>query len=364
MILIFTVILVALVFTYINGFHDTANSIATVVATKVLSPRQAVMLAAVTNLTGAFVGTAVATTIASGLVDPKVATSEVLICVLLAAILWNLLTWWFGMPSSSSHALIGGLCGACLAAARNDWHVLVWSVPNHEHWWAGKGLLWKVVVPMISSPICGLVLGFLLMGLLYFLLRNWRTATVNKTFGKLQLLSSAYMGFSHGTNDAQKTMGIIALALLTGTSSGVFEHLPWWLSFLRTAPPQGDQPLAIAAWIKVLCALTMCAGTAVGGWRIIKTLGNKMIRLHPVNGFAAETAGATVLVTAAYFGMPVSTTHVVTTSIMGVGCAKGLNHLKLEVVERIVWAWIMTLPASAGAAYLLVKLAQAAGWIQ
>jgi PiT family inorganic phosphate transporter len=216
---------------------------------------------------------------------------------------------------------------------------------------------------MISSPICGLVFGFLLMGLLYFLLRNWRTATVNKTFGKLQLLSSAYMGFSHGTNDAQKTMGIIALALLTGTSSGMFDHLPGWLSFLRTAPPQVDQPLKIAAWIKVLCALTMCAGTALGGWRIIKTLGHKMVRLHPVHGFAAETTSATVLVTAAYFGMPVSTTHVVTTSIMGVGCAKGLNHLRFDVVERILWAWIMTLPASAGVAYLLVKLAQVAGWI-
>jgi PiT family inorganic phosphate transporter len=364
MTLIFTVILAALVFEYINGFHDTANSIATVVATKVLTPRQAVMLAAVTNLGGAFMGTAVATTIASGLVDPKVATSEVLICALLAAIVWDLLTWWFGLPSSSSHALIGGLCGACLAAARNDWHVLVWSIPNHEHWWKGKGLLWKVVIPMISSPICGLVLGFVLMGSLYFVLRNWRTATVNKTFGKLQLLSSAYMGFSHGTNDAQKTMGIIALALLTGTSSGVFDHLPGWLSFLRTAPQPGNQPMEIATWIKVLCALTMCAGTAVGGWRIIKTLGHKMVRLHPVHGFAAETASATVLVTAAHFGMPVSTTHAVTTSIMGVGCAKGFNYLKLEVVERIIWAWIMTLPASAGVAYLLVKLAQVAGWIQ
>jgi PiT family inorganic phosphate transporter len=364
MILILTVILVALVFEYINGFHDTANSIATVVATKVLSPRQAVMLAAVTNLGGAFMGTAVATTIASGLVDPKVATSEVLICALLAAIVWDLLTWWFGMPSSSSHALVGGLCGACLAAAHNNWNVLVWSIPNHEHWWKSKGLLWKVVIPMISSPICGLVLGFLLMGLLYFVLRNWRTATVNKTFGKLQLLSSAYMGFSHGTNDAQKTMGIIALALLTGTSNGMFDHLPGWLSFLRTAPQPGNQPMEIAIWIKVLCALTMCAGTAVGGWRIIKTLGHKMVRLHPVHGFAAETASATVLVTAAHFGMPVSTTHVVTTSIMGVGCAKGFNHLRFDVVERILWAWIMTLPASGGVAYLLVKLAQVAGWIQ
>jgi PiT family inorganic phosphate transporter len=364
MILIFTVILAALVFTYINGFHDTANSIATVVATKVLTPRQAVMLAAVTNLVGAFAGTAVATTIASGLVDPKIATSEVLICALIAAILWNLLTWWFGMPSSSSHALVGGLCGACLAAAHNNWHALVWSVPNHEHWWLSKGLLWKVVVPMISSPICGLVFGFLLMGSLYFLLRNWRTATVNKTFGKLQLLSSAYMGFSHGTNDAQKTMGIIALALLTGTSAGSFDQLPGWLSFLRTAEPVPGHALEIAAWIKVLCALTMCAGTAVGGWRIIKTLGHKMVRLHPVHGFAAETTAATILVTAAHFGMPVSTTHAVTTSIMGVGCAKGFNHLKFDVVERILWAWVMTLPASGGVAYLLVCLAQIAGWIQ
>jgi PiT family inorganic phosphate transporter len=364
MILIFTVILAALVFTYINGFHDTANSIATVVATKVLTPRQAVMLAAVTNLVGAFAGTAVATTIASGLVDPKIATSEVLICALVAAIVWNLLTWWFGMPSSSSHALVGGLCGACLAAAHNNWHALVWSVPNHEHWWLSKGLLWKVVVPMISSPICGLVFGFLLMGSLYFLLRNWRTATVNKTFGKLQLLSSAYMGFSHGTNDAQKTMGIIALALLTGTSAGSFDQLPGWLSFLRTAEPVPGHALEIAAWIKVLCALTMCAGTAVGGWRIIKTLGHKMVRLHPVHGFAAETTAATILVTAAHFGMPVSTTHAVTTSIMGVGCAKGFNHLKFDVVERILWAWVMTLPASGGVAYLLVCLAQIAGWIQ
>ena len=363
MLLIFTVIFAALVFTYINGFHDTANSIATVIATKVLSPRQAVLLAAVTNLLGAFAGTAVATTIASGLVDPQVATSEVLICALVAGIAWNLLTWWFGMPASSSHSLIGGLCGACLAAAHNHWNVLVWSVPSSKHWWESKGILWKVIVPMVTSPVLGLVLGFLVMGTLYFLLRNWRTTTVNRTFGKLQLLSSAYMGFSHGTNDAQKTMGIIALALLTGTSSGLFNHLPGWLSFLHTAEPVPGHSLQIAAWIKVLCALTMCAGTAAGGWRIIKTLGHKMVRLHPVHGFAAETTGATVLVTAAYFGMPVSTTHAVTTSIMGVGCAKGLNQLKLDVVERIVWAWIMTLPASGALAYLLVRIAQITGWI-
>jgi PiT family inorganic phosphate transporter len=363
MTLIFLVILVALVFEYINGFHDTANSIATVVATKVLSPRQAVALAAITNLLGALWGVKVAQTVASGLVDTKVVTSEVLVCALLGAIVWNLLTWWLGLPSSSSHALVGGLCGACLATAHNNWNVLVWSIPNPEHWWKSKGLLWKVVLPMVSSPILGLVVGFLVMGLLYFLLRNWRPATVNKTFGKLQLFSATYMGLSHGSNDAQKTMGIIALALVAATSGGAFNSLPDWLGFLKTPEPTVGQPLAIAVWIKVLCALTMCAGTAAGGWRIIKTLGHKMVRLHPVHGFAAETTAASILFTAASFGMPVSTTHAISTSIMGVGCAKGFNYLKLQVVERIMWAWIMTLPASAGVAYLLVKLAHAAGWI-
>ncbi len=355
------VILAALVFTYINGFHDTANSIATVVATKVLSPRQAVLLAAVTNLIGAFCGTAVAATIASGLVDPQVATMAVLVCALLAAIFWNLLTWWFGLPASSSHSLIGGLCGACLAAAHNNWRVIVWSIPGKLHWWQGKGVLWKVVVPMITSPVAGFIGGFLAMGLLYFILRNWRPVTVNRTFGKLQLFSAAYMGFSHGTNDAQKTMGIIALALMAATTSGAFVHLPIWLAFLKAAPPIAGQPLLIAAWIKVLCALTMCAGTAAGGWRIIKTLGHKMIKIHPVQGFAAEATGATVLLVAAQFGMPVSTTHAITTSIMGVGCAKSFNALKLTVVERILWAWVLTLPASAAVAYLIVRIARATG---
>ncbi len=243
MTLIFLVILAALVFTYINGFHDTANSIATVVATKVLTPRQAVMLAAVTNLVGAFIGSAVATTIASGLVDPKVATSEVLICALVAAILWNLLTWWFGMPSSSSHALVGGLCGACLAAAHNNWNILIWSVPSPKHWWLGTGLIWKVIVPMVLSPVFGLVFGFLVMGALYFLLRNWRPAKVNKTFGILQLGSSGFMGISHGMNDAQKTMGIIALVLLTGTSSGLFEPASR-LAFVFAYRSAGSEPAA------------------------------------------------------------------------------------------------------------------------
>jgi len=363
MTLILFVIFVALVFTYINGFHDTANSIATVVSTKVLTPRQAVVLAAITNLIGAFFGTAVATTIASGLVDAQVATMPVLCCALLAAIAWNLITWWSGLPSSSSHALVGGLCGACLAASNNRWSSIIWSVPGKDHWWQGKGILWKVIMPMITSPLIGFVVGFLVMGLLYFLLRNWKPVTVNRTFGKLQLFSAGYMGFAHGTNDAQKTMGIIALALVAATTSGKFDSLPGWLSFLKTPAPQAGEAVFIATWIKILCALTMCAGTAVGGWRIIKTLGHKMVKLHPVHGFAAEATGATVLFTAAHFGMPVSTTHAITTSIMGVGCAKGFNHLKFSVVERILWAWVLTLPASGLLAYALVKIVQSFGWM-
>ena len=389
--LILLVIFVTLVFTYINGFHDTANSIATVVSTKVLTPRQAVLLAAVTNLIGAFFGTAVAATIASGLVDAQVATMPVLCCAMLAAIVWNLITWWSGLPSSSSHALVGGLCGAVLAASGNRWSSIIWSVPGEDHWWQGKGILWKVVVPMISSPLVGLVVGFIVMSALYILLRNWRPVMVNRVFGKLQLFSAGYMGFAHGTNDAQKTMGIITLALVVATKTGLLASTPHWLSWLQT--PEGTpagylspvawlvthlpawlqfgyQPPAIdpkaqfiPAWITVLCALTMCAGTAAGGWRIIRTLGHKMVKIHPVQGFAAEATGASVLFTAAHFGMPVSTTHAITTSIMGVGCAKGFNALKLNVVERILWAWVLTLPASSVLAYALVQIARACGWL-
>jgi len=356
MTLILIVILVALVFEYINGFHDTANSIATVVATKVLSPRQAVVLAATTNLCGALWGTAVAKTIASGLVDTKVVTSEVLVCALLGAIVWNLITWWFGLPSSSSHALIGGLCGGCLAAADNNWNVIVWSIPSTHHWWEGKGVLWKVIVPMVTSPTCGLVIGFCIMTALYFLLRHWKPHTVNRLFGRLQLLSSASMGLMHGTNDAQKTMGIIALSLLAATQAGTLEHLPSWLGFLHTPPPPPGQTLAIAVWIKVVCALTMASGTAVGGWRIIKTLGHKLVRLQPVHGFAAETTSAAVIGVATHFGIPVSTTHNISAAIMGVGAAKRFNALRWTIVERMIWAWLLTIPASGLVAYLLVRL--------
>jgi len=356
MTLILLVILVALVFEYINGFHDTANSIATVVSTKVLSPREAVMLAAVTNLIGAMMGTAVAKTIASGLVDTSVVTSQVLISALLGGIIWNLITWWFGLPSSSSHALIGGLCGGALAAAGGKWSVIIWSQPSASHWWEGKGMLWKVVVPMFTSPLCGFIIGFLVMALLYVALQKVRPTIINKTFGKLQILSAASMGFMHGTNDAQKTMGIITLALVAGTTAGAFENLPGWLQFLHTPEPVKGQSVEIALWIKVLCAIVMAAGTAAGGWRIIKTLGHKMVKLHPINGFAAETSSAFVIWVATHFGIPVSTTHNISAAIMGVGSAKRFNAIKWGVVERMLWAWLFTIPVSGLLAYLIFRL--------
>jgi PiT family inorganic phosphate transporter len=365
MTLLVIVILVALVFEYINGFHDTANSIATVVSTKVLTPRQAVLLAAVTNLLGALWGTAVAKTISSGLVDAKLIsmTSNIVICALMGAIIWNLITWWFGLPSSSSHALIGGLCGSALAASHNNWNVIIWSQPDKQHWWLGKGLLWKVVLPMVTSPLAGLVLGFIIMALLYYFLRNARPTRVNRFFGKAQMFSAGAMGFMHGTNDAQKTMGIIALTLLAGTQAGQLDGLPSWLSFLHTPAPAPGKDMEIAVWIKVVCALTMASGTAVGGWRIIKTLGHKMVKLHPINGFAAETSSAAVILAATHLGIPVSTTHNISAAIMGVGAARRLNAIKWTVVERMVWAWVLTIPVTAVLAYLFVRILQACGII-
>jgi PiT family inorganic phosphate transporter len=373
--LVLVVLAVALIFEYINGFHDTANSIATVVATKVLSPGQAVLLAACTNLLGAMWGTAVAKTIASGLIDTGVVamTPEILICALLGATIWDLITWWLGLPSSSSHALVGGLCGAALAAADGNWQAIVWSVPA-DHWWHGKGVLNKVVLPMIASPLAGFVIGFLVMGLLFALLsffnglggaatRATRPRTINAVFGKLQILSSGFMGLSHGMNDAQKTMGIIALALAGATAAGSLDHLPAWLHFLRV-PTDVQGQFGIAMWIKIVCALTMAAGTMIGGWRIIRTLGHKMVKLHPVNGVAADITASGVIITASVLGLPVSTTHNVSSAIMGVGAAKSLNAIRWTVVERMVWAWLLTLPVAGGLAWLLVRGLQMFGWHQ
>jgi len=348
MVLVICVLLVALIFEYINGFHDTANAIATVVSTKVLMPRQAVVMAAVCNLLGALWGTAVATTIGNGLVDTQFVTLQAVFCALVAAIVWGLLTWLLGLPSSSSHALIGGLCGATLASAHGQWSVIKWAVVNpvsHKV----EGLWPKVFVPMIVSPIMGILIGFLLMGLLLWLLRNVSPRSVNVMFNKMQLFSAALMGVSHGTNDAQKTMGIIALTLYTATNAGIFTQLPDWLIFLKA------DKFEVHTWVKITCALTMACGTAAGGWRIIKTLGHKMVKLQPIHGFAAETTAAVVIQIASHWGVPLSTTHVIATSIMGVGATKRFSAVKWGIVERMVWAWVLTLPITALLGYWLLQ---------
>ncbi len=340
MTLVLCVILLALVFEYVNGFHDTANAIATVVSTRVLSPRQAVALAAACNLFGSLWGTAVAATIGSGLVDTAVVTTHTVLASLLAAVFWNLLTWRLGLPSSSSHALIGGLCGASVASASGNFSVIHWTAaPTLGH--GPEGLWYKVVLPMLVSPLLGLAIGFAVMGVLLVLLGRWRPYRVHSLFGNLQLVSASLMGFSHGTNDAQKTMGIIALTLFTATRSGLFDDLPAWLDFLHC------QEFTVQTWVKIVCSLTMAAGTAAGGWRIIKTLGHSMVKLQPVHGFAAETSAAVVIQIASHWGIPLSTTHVISSSIMGVGATRRLNAVKWSVVERMVWAWAFTLPATA-----------------
>lgn len=341
------VIFSVFVFEYINGFHDAANAIATVVSTKVLSPRAAVLLAASFNLVGALSGEAVAKTVGAGLVDTAYVTSLTILAAMLGGICWNLFTWWSGLPTSSSHALIGGLCGAALASARSHWSVIKWSIHKvdaHGHA-AWDGLLPKVILPMITSPVAGLVGGYVIMTLLFVIVHRWRPFTVNRVFGKLQLLSAGYMAWGHGFADAQKTMGVIALATFAATKAGKLEHLPSYLSFLHT--PKFE----IHLWIKVACAIVMGLGTWAGGWRIIRTLGHKLLRMRPIHGFAAEATGATILLVAGNLGMPVSTTHAITTSIMGVGLAKHWKALDYIVAERIVWAWIFTIPATGALAY-------------
>jgi PiT family inorganic phosphate transporter len=355
--LLLLVIAVALVFEYINGFHDTANSIATVVSTKVLTPRLAISLAAVTNLVGALWGTAVAKTISSGLVDGKIierAPEIIIASALLGGVIWNLLTWWMGLPSSSSHALVGGLCGAAIAGANGSWSAVIWSkIKPGAPWFKYEGVLYKVILPMVTSPVIGFIVGMLLMSLLYALVSSWRPAFVSRFFGKAQLASAAYMGFSHGSNDAQKTMGIICLTLIAATQAGTLNHAPEWLHFMRTGP---DAANAIPIWIKVTCATIMSLGTAAGGWKIIKTMGHKMVKLQPVHGFAAETTAATVLMVAQSYGMPVSTTHAISTSIMGVGCARRPGALNLPIIKRIVVAWVLTLPVTGLLGYVIARI--------
>lgn len=349
---LFLVLVMILIFTYTNGFHDAANAIATVVATKVLTPRAAVIWAALFNFIGALGGTAVAKTIGAGLVDTAYVTLTTVLCAMIAGTIWNITTWYFGLPTSSSHSLIGGLLGAALGSAQR-WDVIKWAVAKTDPK-SGKvvmdGLYYKVVIPMISSPIAGFVFGFIIMGLLFLLVRPIRRQLVNLVFGRLQIVSSTYMAWTHGFADGQKTMGVMALALFAATQAGHLENLPPWLSFLRT--PNFE----IATWVKWSCGLAMALGTYIGGWKIIATLGHRLVSLKPVNGFAAETTAATILLISGGLGMPVSTTHCITTAIMGVGCAKRFGALDWVIVERILWAWVMTIPATGILAYGCVRL--------
>jgi PiT family inorganic phosphate transporter len=319
--LLVIVIIAALIFDYINGFHDAANSIATIVSTKVLRPSTAIMFAAVLNLFGAFLGVEVAKTVGSGLVELSSVTQITVLTGLIGAITWNLITWYFGLPSSSSHALMGGICGS--AAAAGGFKVL-----------NGTGLLNKVFLPMVISPIIGLVLGFIVMTILYNLLIKSKPSTVNSVSPKMQMGSAAFMALSHGTNDAQKTMGIMTMALVS--YSGI----------------TGDTTFHIPTWVIIACALAMGFGTMAGGWKIIHTMGSKMIKLQPIHGFAAETSAAAILFTASHFGMPLSTTHVISTCIMGVGSAKRFSAVRWGIVGNILAAWVLTFPMAFGFAAL------------
>jgi PiT family inorganic phosphate transporter len=308
LLLLILIVALGLVFDFINGFHDTANAIATSVATRVLSPGQAVSMAAVLNVVGALTGTAVASTVGKGIVDIEVSTQLLVISAMLSAITWNLITWWYGIPSSSSHALIFSIVGAGVASAGTD-AIQIEGVST-------------VFEGMVFSPVFGFIGAFIvLFGLLWLFARS-RPRLVNRLFGKLQIASAAYMAYSHGSNDAQKTMGILALALASYHGwSGDEWHVP--------------------LWVVLSAATAMGLGTAVGGWRIIRTMGMKVVDLRPIDGFAAETAAATVIEVASRLGIPVSTTHVISTAIMGVGATRRASAVRWGVGARIVSAWIV-----------------------
>ncbi|RJL30896.1 inorganic phosphate transporter [Bailinhaonella thermotolerans] len=309
---IVVVIAVAMGFNYTNGFHDAANAIATSVSTRALTPRAALAMAAVMNLAGSFFGASVAKTVGQGIIDlPDGKDSLVIVfAALIGAIAWNLITWWFGLPSSSSHALIGGMVGATLAAA----HTVLWD-----------GVLNKIVVPMIVSPIVGIILGYLVMTGILWLFRKAHPGRVSRGFRLAQTLSAAAMAFGHGMQDAAKIMGIVVLALNVGDFH------------------EGD---TIPLWVYFLTAGVLAAGTYAGGWRIMRTLGRRIIELDPPRGFAAESAAATVLYVAANFGLPISTTHTITSTIMGVGATKRISAVRWGVAGNIVGAWIFTFPGA------------------
>ena len=311
------VIVAALSFDFINGFHDTANAIATCISTRALSIRNAILMAAGLNFVGALVSTHVAATIGKGIVDPSQVTQVVVLAALIGAIFWDLLTWHYGIPSSSSHAIIGGLIGAVIADRGIG--VLKW-----------EGLT-KILAAIVVSPLAGTVAAFLIMVAIFWIFRGYHPSPLNRGFRRLQILSAAFMAFSHGSNDAQKSMGVITLALASYGAIQTF-HIP--------------------LWVILTCAASMAAGTAMGGWRIIKTVGTDFVKLSPVHGFCAETSSAGVILTASAMGIPISTTHVITSAILGVGLSQGHRKVNWTVGVRIVWAWVLTIPASAVAGYL------------
>jgi PiT family inorganic phosphate transporter len=325
---IILVIGITLLFEISNGWNDSANAIATVVSTRVLTPMQAVLLATLMNVAGAFFSTAVAKTIGKGIVNPSDITLTVVAAALIAGFLWNGAMTFFGLPVSASHALIGGVIGAGVA------HLGGFDQLNL----AG---LTKIFVALFTSPVIGIFFGYLFMKVLIRFFCNISPGTLNKHFGRLQVVSASFMAFSHGSNDAQKGMGVITLALVSGG----------YLSSL-------DVPF----WVILICALAMGIGTAMGGWRVIKTLGHQMLKLQPVHGFAAETSATAIILGASSLGLPVSTTHVITTCIMGVGATKRLSAVRWGVARKIVLAWIFTLPMCIGLAWLAYKFFELLGY--
>jgi PiT family inorganic phosphate transporter len=326
--LLVTVVVLTLVFDYINGFHDAANAIATVVSTRVMRPVTAVIYGGVLNFIGALMGTEVAATIGSGLVDSGAISMMTVLCTVVAAIIWNLITWYKALPTSSSHAIIGSLMGATFFSASNG--------NDHIHW---DSVVQKVVVPMIGSPVFGIVIGFAFMTLITWVIFKMNPNLINRIFSKLQIVSAGFMALNHGRNDAQKSMGIIALALVLANPGAEFE---------------------VPFWVILTCALAMGAGTMAGGWRIVRTLGTKMVKLQPVHGFAAETTASMILATTAHFGIPVSTTQVISTSILGVGATRRFSAVRWGIVGKIIWAWVLTLPLTFLFAGMLMM---AANWI-
>jgi PiT family inorganic phosphate transporter len=325
--LVITVVVVALIFDYINGFHDAANSIATVVSTRVLSPGQAVLWAAFFNFAAAFIfGTAVAKTIGSGMIDITIVTQSVILSGLIGAIVWDLITWYYGLPTSSSHALIGAYAGAAIAKAGQ-------AAIIPAGWY-------KTLMFIVLAPLIGFALGFMLMVAIMWIMKPFAPSRVDRYFRKLQLVSAALYSLGHGSNDAQKTMGIIAGALFAGGYMKEF-HIPFWVE--------------LAAYSAI------ALGTLSGGWRIIHTMGSKITRLQPVGGFAAETAGAVSLFTATAMGVPVSTTHTITGAIIGVGSTRRLSAVRWGVAGQIVWAWILTIPISAFIAAMVYYVLSFAG---